>query len=186
VNESDAEIVRRSTNGDAKGFGELFWRHNGAVHGYLVRRAGRDIADDLVAEVWLRAFRNRTSFDLHYEDARPWLYGIARNVLNGHWRSVTKSPPLWPAAIMDPWAMLDDRLDESERRAALISALESLTVEEREALLLVAWEQMSAAAIAAMLNVPASTVRNRLHRARAVMRISLGSDFDVLEREQES
>jgi RNA polymerase sigma factor (sigma-70 family) len=186
VNESDAQIVRRSTNGDAKAFGELFWRHNGAVHGYLARRAGRDIADDLVAEVWLRAFRNRTSFDLGYEDARPWLYGIARHVLNAHWRTVTKSPPLWPVAIIDPWATFDERLDESSRRAALVSALEALTLDEREVLLLVAWEQLSAAAIALMLNVPASTVRNRLHRARAIMRGRLGPDMDILEREQES
>jgi RNA polymerase sigma-70 factor (ECF subfamily) len=186
LNESDAEIVRRSTNGDAKAFGELFWRHNGAVHGYLARRAGRDFADDLVADVWLRAFRNRTSFDLKYDDARPWLYGIARNVLHAHWRSVTKAPPLWPAAVMEPWSNIDDRLDESARRATLLSALEALTVEEREALLLVAWEQLSAASIALMLDVPASTVRNRLHRARSIMRDSLGSDTDILEREQES
>jgi len=85
LNESDAEIVLRSTNGDAKAFGELFWRHNGAVHGYLARRAGRDVADDLVAEIWLRAFRDRSNFDLTYEDARPWLYGIARNVLHPRW-----------------------------------------------------------------------------------------------------
>ncbi len=78
MDESDAAIVRRSTGVDAKAFGELFWRHNGAVHGYLARRAGRDAADDLVAEVWLRAFRDRANFDLRYPDARPWLYGIAR------------------------------------------------------------------------------------------------------------
>jgi RNA polymerase sigma factor (sigma-70 family) len=184
--ESDAEIVRRSTRGDGKAFGELFWRHNGAIYSYLARRAGRETADDLVAEVWLRAFRNRTKFDLRYPDARPWLYGIARNVLNSHWRQLTKMPPLVAAAITDPWPELEDHLDESARRVALLKALDMLTSEEREVLLLVAWEQLSAAAIALMLDVPASTVRNRLHRARTCMRSGLGAEFEILDREKEN
>jgi RNA polymerase sigma factor (sigma-70 family) len=185
LTESDAEIVRRSTGDDAKAFGELFWRHNGAVHGYLARRAGRDVADDLVAEVWLRAFRSRATFDLRYLDARPWLYGIARNVLSAHWRKLTKVSPLVPTAISDPWPELEEQLDENERRQSLVKALDVLTNEEREVLLLVAWEQLSAAEIAVMLNVPASTVRNRLHRARVGMRSHLESELDVLDREKD-
>ena len=186
MDESDAAIVRRSTGVDAKAFGELFWRHNGAVHGYLARRAGRDAADDLVAEVWLRAFRDRANFDLRYPDARPWLYGIARNVVHAHWRQMTKSPPPIPSAVSDPWPDVDDQLDEAVRRVTLTSALAALSNEEREALLLVAWKQLSAASIALMLDVPASTIRNRLHRARAIMRGGLGTAFDPLEREKES
>jgi RNA polymerase sigma factor (sigma-70 family) len=186
VSQSDADIVRRSTEGDAKAFGELFWRHNGTVHGYLARRAGRDTADDLVADVWLRAFRDRSNFDTAYADARPWLYGIARNVLNGHWRQLSKAPPLMPVAISDPWPEFEDQIDVGERRAELVTALDALSVDEREALLLVAWERMSAASIALMLNVPASTVRNRLHRARAIMRSGLNSEVDVFDQESES
>jgi RNA polymerase sigma factor (sigma-70 family) len=170
VDESDAEIVGRSTNGDARVFGELFWRHNGAVHGYLARRAGRDTADDLVAEVWLRAFRGRANFDPHYEDARPWLYGIARNVLNAHWRQMSKAPPLLPVAVSDPWPEFEEHIDVNERRADLMDALEALTDDEREALLLVAWEQLTPAEAAAVLGVPPGTVRSRLHRARSALR----------------
>ena len=186
MDESDAEIVGRSTNGDAKAFGELFWRHNGTVHGYLARRAGRDTADDLVAEVWLRAFRDRANFDPHYADARPWLYGIARNVLNGHWRQMSKAPPLLPVAVSDPWPEFEAHIDLNERRADLMDALEALTDDEREALLLVAWERMSAASIALMLDVPPSTVRNRLHRARMIMRRRLDGDAQVFDQESES
>ena len=186
MTESDAEIVRRSTRGDAKAFGELFWRHNGAVHGYMARRTGRDVADDLVAEVWLRAFRSRSKFDLHYPDARPWLYGIARNVLSSHWRQLAKAAPLVPAAISDPWPELEEHLEENEQRVALLKALDMLTNEEREVLLLVAWEQLSPTAIALMLDVPASTVRNRLHRARVCMRSGLEADFKALDQEKEN
>jgi RNA polymerase sigma-70 factor (ECF subfamily) len=186
VDESDAEIVGRSTNGDAKAFGELFWRHNGAVHGYLARRAGRDTADDLVAEVWLRAFRDRANFDPHYADALPWLYGIARNVLNAHWRLMSRTPPLLPVAISDPWPDFEEHFDVNGRRADLVNALDALSDDEREALLLVAWERMSSASIALMLDVPASTVRNRLHRARTIMRRGLESDVGVFDQESES
>ncbi len=172
--------------GDERAFGELFWRHNGSVHSYLARRAGRDVADDLVADVWLRAFRGRAKFDLDYPDARPWVYGIARNVLNAHWRQLAKSPPLELAAISDPWPDLEEHLDENERRTSLLKALDSLTFDEREVLLLVAWEQLSAAQIALMLHIPASTVRNRLHRARVCMRSGLGANFETLDREKES
>jgi len=186
LTESDAEIVRRSTSGDANVFGELFWRHNGAVHGYLARRAGRQIADDLVAEVWLRAFRNRENFDLQYPDARPWLFGIARNVLSWHWRQLTNAPPLESAAISDPWPELEEHLNENEQRVALLKALDMLTNEEREVLLLVAWEQLSAVAIALMLDIPASTVRNRLHRARVCMRSGLEADLEVFDGEKDN
>jgi RNA polymerase sigma-70 factor (ECF subfamily) len=135
--------------------------------------------------VWLRAFRNRTNFDLQYPDARPWLYGIARNVLIAHWRHSTKTPPSLPVAITDPWPEVDARLDGTARREELIAALDVLSIEEREALLLVAWEQLNATEIGLMLNVPASTVRNRLHRARTAIRVGLGSDF-FLAWEKES
>jgi RNA polymerase sigma factor (sigma-70 family) len=186
VDESDAEIVGRSTTGDAKAFGELFWRHNGAVHAYLARRAGRDTADDLVAEVWLRAFRDRANFDPLYADARPWLFGIARNVLNAHWRHLSKAPPLFPVAISDPWPEFEEQIDVTERRSELVRALDALTDDEREVLLLVAWERMSSASIALMLDVPASTVRNRLHRARTIMRSGLESVVDLFDQESES
>lgn len=186
MDQTDAEIVRRSIKGTANAFGELFWRHNGAVHGYLARRAGRDAADDLVADVWLRAFKSRTSFDMQFSDALPWLYGIARNVLQAHWRQLSKAPPNLPVAIIDPWPDLDRRVDVGDRRDELVRALESLSSDEREVLLLVAWEQLNSASIARMINVPASTVRNRLHRARVAMRIGLGVEFANLDVEEES
>jgi RNA polymerase sigma factor (sigma-70 family) len=185
VDENDAAIVGRSMSGDANAFGELFWRHNGAVHGFLARRAGRDVADDLVADVWLRAFRGRANFDSDYPDARPWLYGIARNVLNAHWRAVSKSPPSLPVVISDPWPEFEELIDVNEARTTLLEALNKLSVEERETLLLVAWEGLSAATIARMLSVPASTIRNRLHRARMILRADLGVDSRDVHRETE-
>jgi RNA polymerase sigma factor (sigma-70 family) len=174
----DAEIVHRSLSGDPHAFRDLFWRHGGAMHAYLARRAGRDIADDLVGDLWLRAFGARASYDEAYRDARPWLYGIARLVLLEHWRDRARAMPRIPVAVSDPWPDFDERLDLASRRVELEVALAELTDEERETLLLVAWEQLRPFEIARVLGLPESTIRNRLHRARTVMRGQLQQSVD--------
>lgn len=63
-------------------FGAVFDRHAPAIHGYIARRLGRDAADDLVAETFLVAFRQRASYDLAQPSARPWLYGIATRLVS--------------------------------------------------------------------------------------------------------
>ena len=73
-------------------------------------------------------------------------------------------------------AKLDEQLDAEARRPELKRALESLSDDEREVLLLLAWEQLSQAEIAFVLGVPPGTVRSRLHRARTVMRAELGAE----------
>ena len=80
MDETDEQVVGWSEAGEPAAFVELVWRHGPAVHAYLARRTGRQDADDLLGEVWLRAFKGRASYDRRCPDARPWLYGIARNV----------------------------------------------------------------------------------------------------------
>ncbi|HEY2696957.1 MAG TPA: RNA polymerase sigma factor [Pseudonocardiaceae bacterium] len=119
-----------------------FWQHGTAVHAYLSRRAGRQDADDLLGEVWLQAFRSRARFDRRWPSALPWLYGIAHNVLRTYWRQHPPTPsPGIPGESHDPWPSIDDRLDVANIRAALAR----LTEQERDAVLLVAWEQLSPA-----------------------------------------
>ena len=62
-------------------FALLFDRHAPAIHSYVARRLGPDAADDLTAEVFLIAFQRRRAYNTAYADARPWLYGIATNLV---------------------------------------------------------------------------------------------------------
>ncbi|MGD0982491.1 MAG: sigma-70 family RNA polymerase sigma factor [Acidimicrobiales bacterium] len=176
MEETDEQILSWSTIGDSSAFIELTWRHGAAIHRYLSRRAGRAQADDLLGEVWVQAFRSRATYDHAWPDARPWLYGIARNVLRAHWRATARPAPRIPTAVSDPWPSVDEQLDAKARRPELKRALEGLTDDEREVLLLVTWEQLSQAEIAFVLGVPAGTVRSRLHRARTAMRGQLGAE----------
>lgn len=166
LNDSDAIALSLS---QPEQFVLVFDRHGSAVHAYLARRSGYQSAEDLSAEVWLRAFRSRHSYDMAWSDARPWLYGIARNTLRSYWRlrSPVRTVPTEPAH--DPWPNVDDRLDAVSQRSNLRAALAQLPAADREVLLLVAWEQLTAAEIAIALEVPAGTVRWRLHRARRML-----------------
>src|SRR5882672_427179 len=77
---SDAEVIRASL-GKPEAFKALFERHFEAIFGYLARRSGPDAGSDLASEVFVRAFASRSRFEPTGADARPWLYGIAANLL---------------------------------------------------------------------------------------------------------
>jgi RNA polymerase sigma-70 factor (ECF subfamily) len=178
--ETDGTLIERSVRGSPDAFVEVVRRHEIAVHGFLARRAGQQVAADLLGEVWLRAFAGRGGYDPAYPDARPWLFGIARNVLRAHWRA-NPGENLTPAesalaettlteTAVDPWDEVDDRLDSAPRIRALASAVRALPPDERDVLLLVAWEQLTPAQAATVLGVPQGTARSRLHRARSALR----------------
>jgi len=179
--EPDGVLIGRSVHGRPDAFVDMTGRHEVAIHGYLARRAGRQAADDLLAEVWLRAYAGRFGYDTERADARPWLYGIARNVLREHWRNGSSDEPaVLQEERVDPWDGVDARLDSAERAKAVISAVRGLPAAEREVLLLVAWEQLTPAETARVLGVAQGTVRSRLHRARVTLRRVL-SERDAID-----
>src|SRR4051812_43940065 len=83
---TDADLIRASTS-DTQVFGTLFDRHVDAIHGYISRRVGAALAEELTAETFTRAFAQRGSFEAIHGSAAPWLYGIATNVVRNVWRA---------------------------------------------------------------------------------------------------
>jgi len=166
---ANADTAAWAMPGTRESFALVVYEHGQAVHAYLARRAGRQVADDLLTEVWLRAWRSRGSYDPSWGGPRPWLYGIARNVLRVHWRLRTDRPAPPVRLAEDPWPAVDERVDAVRLRQALGGALAELSEEHREVLLLVAWEQLTPAEVAVSLGIPPGTVRSRLHRARHVL-----------------
>jgi RNA polymerase sigma-70 factor (ECF subfamily) len=161
---TDAQAIQASLS-DPEAFAVLFDRHFVAIHGYAQRRVGPDLADEIAAETFTRAFDRRRRFDLAHESARPWLLGIAANLLRRHWRSEKRR--------LDAYARSTGRGDMalSEPVAAdLAAALRSLSRREREPLLLLAWADLSYEEIAVALELPVGTVRSRISRARAGLR----------------
>jgi RNA polymerase sigma factor (sigma-70 family) len=177
----DAAIIERSTR-DPESFAILYDRHAATLHRYVARRLGEGVADDIVAETFLCAFRKRDRFDPSTSsDARPWLYGIAANLMGKHTRSEVRMLRAYARTGADPVltqrATFDDalsRLDFAAAQRDLAQALAALATGDREVLLLIAWADLSYAEVAAALGIPVGTVRSRLNRARTRVRAALG------------
>ncbi|BCJ36895.1 DNA-directed RNA polymerase sigma-70 factor [Actinocatenispora thailandica] len=165
---TDAELVSAD-------FAALFDRHAVALHRYLARRAGTGLADDLLAQTFLIAYERRGAYDRTRPDARPWLYGIAGNLLRRRSRDEVRQYQAWARTGVDPVAAdhagrVADAVDAQVAAGRLAGALAALAYPDREVLLLVAWGELSYPEVAAALDIPIGTVRSRLHRARARIR----------------
>jgi RNA polymerase sigma factor (sigma-70 family) len=170
----DAAVIESSWL-EPERFAVLFDRHAPHIHRYLARRAGRQVADDLVAETFLTAFAKRDRYDLGYSDARPWLYGIATNLVGQHRRDEVRQYRIMQGAVAEP--EVPDHADRvaagvtaQATRALLDAALAELSAGDRDVLLLIAWEQLTYQEVSRALAIPAGTVRSRLHRARTKVR----------------
>lgn len=178
--EADAEVIGRSLR-CPEAFAVIFDRHAASVGRYLERRAGREVAQDLVAETFLAAFKGRGSYDAARVEARPWLFGIATRLLSRYWRAERRRLEVLAAVPAErPSPGHDERvaaeLTARQLRQPLVAALTGLAAGDRDALLLVAWAQLTYAEVAAALEIPVGTVRSRLNRARRLIRARLGDN----------
>jgi RNA polymerase sigma factor (sigma-70 family) len=179
VPRTDADVIASSVETPAA-FGELFDRHATTLFRYFVRRVGPDDADALLGDLFRIAFEKRAGFDTGRGEARPWLYGIASNLLARHRQgearrldATARLVNTWITAS-DPFSEVDARLDASRLWTDVAAAIAALPQGERDALLLFAWEGMPYEQIAAALEVPVGTVRSRLNRARGRLRELVG------------
>jgi len=185
---SDADQIRGSLS-DPEAFAVLFERHAGPVHRYLKKRVGSVAAEDLAGETFATAFRSRVNYDLSRPDARPWLFGIATNLANHHWRSEgrRRHRELAAGVKTGPW------LDPSEEAVShaffeghaepIAQALAHLDGPHLDVLLLVAGPGFTYEEVAVALDVPIGTVRSRLSRARHQLRELLGTSGQYLGEE---
>lgn len=172
---TDANLVGDSLK-DPQRFAVIFDRHAAVVHRYVASRVkGADI-DDVVSETFIAAFRSRGRYDQAYSDARPWLLGIATNVLRHHQRSegrrlarlrghvhINESSP-------DLADSVASAIDHESELARVDQALGRLDPHQRDVILLAASCDLTYEEIARSLDLPVGTVRSRLSRARKRLR----------------
>lgn len=177
---TDAEIVATSVHEPSR-FTELFERHWTDLLRFCSSRAG-SAGEDIAAATFQTAFDHRRAYDPRYPDAKPWLFGIATNLIRQHFRAAereadkrTRSAALTPQH--DDLAELGG-LERQMLGPRLAGALEAIPAADREALLLLAWADLDYLQIAHALGIPLGTVRSRIHRARQRLRTHL-IEFDV-------
>jgi RNA polymerase sigma factor (sigma-70 family) len=178
--QSDAEVIARSAAEPAE-FAHLVRAHRGRVLGYLTRRVGPTVAEDLAAETFLRAFRARESYQGVNGSALPWLFAIATNLLRSHVRSEQRrTATLGRFAGREIYEgggheHVDDALEAAATLQKLATTFAGLPDGSRDVLVLIAVEGMTYEEAAVALDVPVGTVRSRLSRARIELRRSLGA-----------
>jgi RNA polymerase sigma-70 factor (ECF subfamily) len=139
---------------------ELFAEHSASVLGYARRRADPNVADDVLSEVFAIAWRR---LDQIPADAKPWLLACARRVLANSRRGERRR-----VALMDRLIAITPRIEiqAAHSGVAVVEALATLSERDREALLLVAWEGLSAEQAAAVVGCSRHAFSMRLSRAR--------------------
>jgi RNA polymerase sigma factor (sigma-70 family) len=173
---ADNVAIERSLT-DPDWFDQIYRRYRSDVFSFVVRRVDRSDAPDVTADAFGRAFQARSRYDLSRDNARPWLFGVARRTIGDYrrrrWVRRTRS-----AGIAATWLDTDiDLADEAARvvdaqhvREELLAALMKLPRRDREPLLMVALDDLSYPEIAEILDIPVGTVRSRIHRARGLLR----------------
>ncbi|MGW7543334.1 RNA polymerase sigma factor [Streptomyces sp. NPDC054770] len=177
----DADIVAQSLE-QPEFFARLYDRYAPDIHRYAARRLGDTIADDITADTFLVAFRIRSRYDLARPNARPWLYGIAGNLIGKQRRAEVRALRALARTGHDPVAAswseswVEDTDSRIDAQGPLAGALAALTAADRHVLLLVAWADLTYQEVAEALDIPVGTVRSRLNRARRKVRTALGAD----------
>lgn len=178
-----ALLVRRCIAGDAVAWEEIVQRYHRRIYNICYRFAGSaDDAQDLTQEVFIRMYRTLNSYDVGRGAFMTWVTTLTRNLLVDHFRKTKHdrlTDSLDASASSDPDAVpLGDRIPDEgpapdtgvqsrETRDVVHQALQKLSPELREAVILRDLQDMDYREIATVLKVPEGTVKSRINRGRA-------------------
>jgi RNA polymerase sigma-70 factor (ECF subfamily) len=176
-------LVRRCVSGDAVAWEEIVQRYNRRIYNICYRFAGSaDDAQDLTQEVFIKMYRTLNSYDVERSAFMTWVTTITRNLLVDHFRKskqdrVTDSIDAAPSEHEDATPLSDKIQDRTptpdasaqsrETRETVHRALQKLSPDLREAVILRDLQDMDYREIATVLRVPEGTVKSRINRGRA-------------------
>jgi RNA polymerase sigma-70 factor (ECF subfamily) len=168
---SDEDALAASLAEPAR-FAVLFERYVDAIYRYLLFRVGADLAEDLTAETFARAFAGRRRYQGDRGSVKAWLYGIATNLVRENRRNEQRR--IRALARTDGAVLFStDSATGLAEHLRLASALASLKPEWRNVVLVIGVGGLSYEETAAALHIPIGTVRSRYSRARTQLIASL-------------
>jgi RNA polymerase sigma-70 factor (ECF subfamily) len=176
-------LIRRCIAGDAVAWEEIVRRYHRRIYNICYRFAGSAAdAQDLTQEVFIKMYRTLNTYDMDRGAFMTWVTTITRNLLVDHFRRskqerMTDSLDAAPSEgkdaipltqqIEDKKALPDSRVQSRETGERVHHALQKLSPELREAVILRDLEDMDYKEIATVLKVPEGTVKSRINRGRA-------------------
>lgn len=151
-------------------FGQIYREQGQAILAYALRRVeGPEDAADVVAETFLVAWRRLDEVPSN-AGARLWLFGVARLVIANRHRAERRRTRLAERLAESLRTELATQPAPAGEAAEVLRAMDGLGDEDRELLLLVAWEELSPGEAAKVLGISSLAARSRLHRARRRLR----------------
>ena len=172
----DADLIRQATRGNVESFNLLVSRWEKRVYNYLLRiTANREDALDLTQDAFLKAYQNLRKLDDPGRFA-PWLYRIAHNEAYSMFRKrkpETDVDSLAPEATETKITVGGSSVFPIELSLAVASALDRLSTDQREAVVLKIYQGFKFEEMAEILSCPVSTIKSRLYTALEVLKIEL-------------
>jgi RNA polymerase sigma-70 factor (ECF subfamily) len=165
---SDEALVARVSHGDRHALQLLFGRHRQRVYRFALRLVGNNAtAEDIVSEVFLELWRRAASFERRAQ-LSTWLLAITRNKALSALRVRVDQPldEVMAETMADPAITPEESLHANERSALVRRCLERLSPAQREIIDLVYYHEKSVDEVAAIVGVPAATVKTRMFYAR--------------------
>jgi len=166
---------------DPEVFTEVYDRYFRAIYLYVAARLGTGPAEDIAAETFAVAFGQRDRFDPARGDLRPWLFGIATNLVARyrraearHYRALARARDMSSAGSHEDGVVA--KVAARRLLPQLLAALAALSQGERDVVLLVAVSQLSHEEVAQALGISAGTVGSRLSRARKRLREAISQE----------
>ena len=167
---SDAELIQQCLQGHSGAFKGLYKRYQHQVRATLHQLCGADVLDDLVQEVFLRAWKGLPRFRQSAQFS-TWLYRITWNVATDCRRQKGKARShRQHLSSSEPAASHPATLNQLHYQDLVQRGLQTLTLDHRAVLVLHDLEDLPQQEVAAILSIPRGTVKSRLHYARAAMR----------------
>jgi RNA polymerase sigma-70 factor, ECF subfamily len=161
-------------------FSDLYERYCHAVYNHCFRRVGSwSLAEEMTAATFLTAWRRRATAPETVDDALPWLLAIANNMLRNTRRAQRRHAAVLarikqPEVMTDPAEAVAARVDAERQMAAALPVLGRLPARERAVIELCVGAGLTNKQAAAVLGIPAGTVKSRLSRGLARVRRDLG------------
>lgn len=185
--ELEQRIIERVIAGDREAAGELIRQHQRSVYAYLLRMSGRaDVAEDIAQEAFVRVLTNIERFDFRYRFS-TWLFTIARRLFLNH---VQKMRPAYDSETVGQCAggsghdasarpTADDL--RADRRDRIDAALQTLSADQREVIVLFHQFDWPISRIAEHLEMPEGTIKSHLHRGRRKLKEALLTERGAAE-----
>lgn len=177
---SDQGLLKSAAAGDERAFTELFRRYQQPMYRYAFRLTGSaESAEDLTQECFIRVLRSAARFDAERGSLRSYFYATVRNL------AISQARPSLEGlddgadslAVPDLATGPEDRVLGDEAASIVQSAIGMLPIAQREALILIHYEELSLQEAADVLSIDVGAVKSRVHRARENLRQSLAPYF---------